>query len=158
MWPAIIIPSAGLMASRPWGDGQSRARFRPQNNFYYCPGQRFTHPSTCMTGRARTLFWRSPPRATGNDQFRQCPSQNDWYETVKLNYGVDYYAGRVGLFTPMPDTWQKMTDILLFWAAKGIDGFRCDMAEMVPAEFWAMPPRVKHTVSRHRVYWRGLQP
>jgi glycosidase len=61
---------------------------------------------------------------------------NDWYETVKLNYGVDYYAGRVGHFSPIPNTWSKMTDILLFWARKGIDGFRCDMAEMVPAEFW----------------------
>ena len=30
-----------------------------------------------------------------------------------------------------------MTAILLFWAKKGVDGFRCDMAEMVPAEFWA---------------------
>ena len=54
-----------------------------------------------------------------------------------MNYGVDYYAGRIGHFTPIPDTWQKMTDILFFWASKGVDGFRCDMAEMVPAEFWA---------------------
>ena len=29
-----------------------------------------------------------------------------------------------------------MTDILRYWAQKGIDGFRCDMAEMVPVEFW----------------------
>jgi glycosidase len=26
---------------------------------------------------------------------------------------------------------------LLFWAKKGVDGFRCDMAEMVPAAFWS---------------------
>jgi glycosidase len=56
---------------------------------------------------------------------------------VKLNYGVDYYAGGVGHFNPTPDTWTKMLDILLFWASKGVDAFRCDMAEMVPAEFWA---------------------
>ena len=61
---------------------------------------------------------------------------NDWYETVKLNYGLDYYAGRVGHFNPIPNTWSKMTDILLFWARKGVDGFRCDMAEMVPSDFW----------------------
>ena len=75
-------------------------------------------------------------KATGNDCFHNAPGMNDWYETVKLNYGVDYYAGRVGHFNPIPDTWSKMTDILLFWTKKGIDGFRCDMAEMVPAEFW----------------------
>jgi len=39
-------------------------------------------------------------------------------------------------FDPIPDTWFKMRDILLFWASKNIDGFRCDMAEMVPVEFW----------------------
>ncbi|MBP5257821.1 MAG: alpha amylase C-terminal domain-containing protein, partial [Prevotella sp.] len=63
------------------------------------------------------------------------PGVNDWYETVKLNYGIDYYT-RQGHFNPIPDTWNKMTDILLFWASKGVDGFRCDMAEMVPAAFW----------------------
>jgi glycosidase len=110
--------------------------FDPQNNFYYCPGQRFTPYFDLYHGEDEPYI-EEPAKATGNDHFDNAPCQNDWYETVKLNYGVDYYAGRVGLFTPMPDTRQKMTDILLFWAAKGIDGFRCDMAEMVPAEFWA---------------------
>ena len=58
------------------------------------------------------------------------------YETVKLNYGIDYCGGRVCHFSPVPNTWEKMTAILLFWAAKGVDAFRCDMAEMVPCEFW----------------------
>ena len=110
--------------------------FNPQNNFYYCPGQRFTPYFDLFHGEAEPYI-EEPAKATGNDHFDNAPGQNDWYETVKLNYGVDYYAGRVGHFYPMPDTWQKMTDILLFWAAKGVDGFRCDMAEMVPAEFWA---------------------
>ena len=110
--------------------------FDSQNNFYYCPGQQFTPYFDLYHGEAEPYI-EEPAKATGNDHFDNAPGQNDWYETVKLNYGVDYYAGRVGHFYPMPDTWQKMTDILLFWAAKGIDGFRCDMAEMVPTEFWA---------------------
>ena len=110
--------------------------FDSQNNFYYCPGQQFTPNFDLYHGEAEPYI-EEPAKATGNDHFDNAPGQNDWYETVKLNYGVDYYAGRVGHFYPMPDTWQKTTDILLFWASKGIDGFRCDMAEMVPAEFWA---------------------
>ena len=110
--------------------------FDPQNNFYYCPGQRFS-PYFDLYHGEQEPYTEEPAKATGNDCFNNAPGQNDWYETVKLNYGVDYYAGRVGHFDPVPDTWQKMTDILLFWAAKGIDGVRCDMAEMVPAEFWA---------------------
>ena len=110
--------------------------FDPQNNFYYCPGQRFT-PYFDLYHGEQEPYLEEPAKATGNDHFDNAPGQNDWYETVKLNYGVDYYAGRIGYFDPIPDTWLKMTDILLFWAKKGIDGFRCDMAEMVPAEFWA---------------------
>ena len=58
---------------------------------------------------------------------------------TNLNYGIDYCdaGGRSEHFDPIPDTWRKMTDILLFWAAKGVDGFRCDMAEMVPPAFWS---------------------
>ena len=80
-----------------------------------------------------------PAKATGNDHFDNCPGPNDWYETVKLNYGIDYCdaGGRSEHFSPIPDTWSKMTNILLFWAAKGVDAFRCDMAEMVPPQFWA---------------------
>ena len=114
----------------------SEMGFDPQNNFYYCPGQRFS-PYFDLYHGEQEPYTEEPAKATGNDCFNNAPGQNDWYETVKLNYGVDYYAGRVGHFDPVPDTWQKMTDILLFWAAKGIDGVRCDMAEMVPAEFWA---------------------
>ena len=110
--------------------------FDPQNNFYYCPGQRFD-PYFDLYHGEQEPYIELPAKATGNDHFDNAPGSNDWYETVKLNYGVDYYAGRVGHFDPIPDTWLKMTDILLFWAKKGIDGFRCDMAEMVPAEFWS---------------------
>ena len=109
--------------------------FDPQNNFYYCPGQRFTPYFDLYHGETEPYI-EEPARATGNDCFHNAPGQNDWYETVKLNYGVDYYAGRIGHFDPVPSTWKKMLQILLFWAQKGIDGFRCDMAEMVPAEFW----------------------
>ncbi len=109
--------------------------FDPQNNFYYCPGNRFDPYFDLYSGEIEP-YLEMPSKATGNDHFDNKPGKNDWYETVKLNYGVDYYAGRRGYFTPIPDTWQKMTDILMFWAKKGIDGFRCDMAEMVPAEFW----------------------
>ena len=103
--------------------------FCPQNNFYYCPGRHF-EPSF-----DKGDYDEYPARATGNDHFDNHPGINDWYETVKLNYGVDYWT-RFGHFSPVPDTWDKMVEILLFWASKGIDGFRCDMAEMVPAAFW----------------------
>ena len=105
--------------------------FSPLNNFYYIPGQKFA-PYVNIAD-----YEEYPARATGNDCFTACPSVNDWYETVKLNYGVFYQGGGEKQFEPIPDTWHKMLHILLFWASKGVDGFRCDMAEMVPQEFWA---------------------
>ena len=118
------------------GEGDNpQIGFTPENNFYYCPGQRFAPYLDLYHGESEP-YVEEPAKATGNDCVHHAPGMNDWYETVKLNYGVDYYAGRVGHFNPIPDTWDKMTEILLFWAAKGVDGFRCDMAEMVPAAFW----------------------
>lgn len=116
-------------------DDDLQQGFNPQNNFYYCPGERFTPYFDLYQGE-KEPYLEEPAKATGNDHFDNAPSKTDWYETVKLNYGVDYYAGRIGYFDPIPDTWYKMTEILLFWASKGVDAFRCDMAEMVPAEFW----------------------
>ena len=104
--------------------------FSPLNNFYYMPGQRFTPQLDIDT------YSEFPAKATGNDVFHPSPTHNDWYEAVKLNYGVNYMEGGQKQFDPIPDTWYKMLDILLYWAGKKVDGFRCDMAEMVPVEFW----------------------
>ena len=104
--------------------------FSSKNNFYYLPG-------TTLGGEVDWQdYTESPARATGNNRFDAYPSRNDWYETVKLNYGVNYLEGERTDFYPFPSTWLKMRDILLFWAKKGVDGFRCDMAEMVPFQFW----------------------
>lgn len=110
--------------------------FDPNNNFYYLPGQALTLPFGTETDPEYYEYSEFPAKATGNDCFSAHPSRNDWYETVKLNYGVDYMDGHKKYFNPKPNTWTKMRDILLFWASKGVDGFRCDMAEMVPVEFW----------------------
>ena len=120
------------------GEGDDMAKgFSPQNNFYYLPGQMFSTENFEEDRAANVPYREYPAKVTGNNCFSPRPGRNDWYETVKLNYGVDFYAGGTLHFDPVPDTWDKMTAILLFWAKKGVDGFRCDMAEMVPAEFWA---------------------
>ena len=112
------------------------------NNFYYIPGQTF-HPDFSLEDNG-SLYSEFPAKATGNDCFSAYPGKNDWYETVKLNYGIDYFNGGSRHFNPIPDTWHKMRDILLFWVSKKVDVFRCDMAEMVPVEFWAwVIPEVK---------------
>ena len=117
--------------------------FYPDNNFYYCPNESFA-PYFDLKGEADDSYSEYPAKATGNNRFDAYPNKTDWYETVKLNYGVDYMGNTGNHFSPVPDTWNKMKDILLFWAAKGIDGFRCDMAEMVPCEFWGwVIPQVK---------------
>ena len=68
-------------------------------------------------------YVENPAKATGNNVFNPAPSANDWYDTVKLNYDNR-------------STWVKMLDILRFWLEKGVDGFRCDMVEMVPLDFF----------------------
>jgi glycosidase len=130
-------------------DDKTKA-FAANNNFYYLPGKSFVVPANYnplgpLKGpREDGKYTEMPAKATGNDVFSEAPSVNDWFETVKLNYGVDYQNGRKGYFAPVPDTWKKMRDILVFWAGKNVDGFRCDMAEMVPVEFWAwVIPEVK---------------
>lgn len=136
--------------------------FVHNNNFYYIPRQRF-QPQLEIAE-----YYEFPAKASGNDCFNAFPNVNDWYETVKLNYGVDYSTG-ICYFNPVPDTWHKMLHILRYWASKGVDAFRCDMVFMVPIEFWewALPqiksdyPEVQfiaeiYDVSRYREFlFRG---
>jgi len=131
------------------GDDNTLA-FSPKNNFYYLPGQSFKSPKgynalgDVSFPTKDGTFEETPAKVTGNDQFTSTPGINEWFETVKLNYGIDIQAGRKTYFDPIPDTWVKMRDILLFWAARKVDGFRCDMAQMVPVDFWEwVIPQVK---------------
>lgn len=107
--------------------------FSPTNNYYYFPGESFHIHG--LTNTAPDRFVEIPAKATGNDVFRPDPDIHDWYDTAKLNYGIDY-QNRQNYFYPLPNTWVKMTEVLLFWSGKGVDGFRCDMAGMVPVDFW----------------------
>ena len=120
--------------------------FAKDNNFYYCPNQQLVIPGQQSTvtelvevpwlrQAQPTQFLEFPAKASGNDVFSPNPSVNDWYDTVKLNYGVDYQNNN-RCFEPIPNTWYKMLDIMTYWCEKGVDGFRVDMAEMVPVEFW----------------------
>lgn len=123
--------------------------FSPSNDYYYVPGKSFVVPANegqpnPLTALKDGQFEENPAKATGNNVFSQSPSNGDWYETVKLNYGVDYGDGEKKYFEPIPPVWTKMRDILVYWAGKGVDGFRCDMAEMVPVAFWVwVIPEVK---------------
>lgn len=124
--------------------------FDPTNDFYYIPGKNFKVPEGVNPGGddfqhplKDGRYDEYPAKATGNNVFSETPGINDWFETVKLNYGVDYQR-KQNYFKPIPPVWKKMRDILLFWTAKNIDGFRCDMAEEVPVEFWSwVIPEIK---------------
>ncbi len=68
-------------------------------------------------------YRENPARATGNS-YTPSPTVNDWYETIKINY-CDSHS----------QTWDKMLSVIEFWTGKGVDGFRCDMVELVPWQF-----------------------
>ncbi len=93
--------------------------FTPEN--FYPLGEPLHLPESLHSS-----YVENPALATGNDVFHAWPSLNDWYDTVKLNYHNR-------------STWSKMLQVLRFWVEKGVDGFRCDMVELVPAAFfdWA---------------------
>ena len=135
--------------------------FDPQNNFFYLqpdsPGGgpplrlptmhngQLVSPTCRVLGRGDGRFdgELDHGKVTGNNVVSWEPGPNDWYETVKLNYGFDFTTGAREYPTaeqagkPVPDTWLKMDHVLAHWQALGVDGFRCDMAHMVPPEFWA---------------------
>lgn len=144
------------------------------NNFYYVPGQAFSVPVfpasyQVLGGDAHPAadgkFLENPAKWTGNGARAAQPAFDDWYETVKINYGVkpdgsydfdqlpdDYadkhwpahYAFWQG--KDVPNSWHKFRDITQYWLAKGVDGFRYDMAEMVPVEFWSyLNAHIKHS-------------
>ena len=126
--------------------------FKPNNNFYYLG---HLHPGGGAPLKLPTTDGGHVPyepestfgRVTGNNAITWSPSLYDWYETIKLNYGHNFTLGppRRGvaplpepdtILENTPDTWQKMDAILGHWQHMGVDGFRVDMAHLIPMEYW----------------------
>ncbi|AQS35904.1 glycosidase [Shewanella psychrophila] len=151
-----------------FGDSDNtHIEYAKNNNFYYVPNTAFQVPdigdNKPLGGETHALsdglFDEFPAKWTGNGSRLAKPNPNDWYETVKINYGVkpdgnnDFPAlpkGYAKLETAshfqfwqsmdekqLPDSWLKFKQITTFWLSLGVDGFRYDMAEMVPVEFWS---------------------
>ncbi|MBA4154708.1 alpha-amylase family protein [Flavobacterium sp.] len=145
-------------------DDDKTVEYKRDNNFYYIPNSKFEVPTDGnykpLGGEKHALsdgkFEEIPAKWTGNGSRLAKPDINDWYETVKINYGVkpdgtkdfpalpdgfekkDYKAHyEFWKDKSVPSSWVKFRDIALYWTAKGVDGFRYDMAEMVPVEFWS---------------------
>ncbi|MBE4572347.1 alpha-amylase [Vibrio navarrensis] len=146
-------------------DDDTSVEYHRDNNFYYIPGQAFQLPDipaqfSPLGGEAHPQlaqpYEEFPAKWTGNGSRLAKPNFDDWYETVKVNYGVrpdgskDFaelpadYAQRsfeehfaFWQQQEVPSSWRKFRDIALFWLDFGVDGFRYDMAEMVPVEFWS---------------------
>jgi len=145
-------------------DDNTSVEYARDNNFYYIPGQAFQVPTDDnykpLNGEKNPLidgkFNENPAKWTGNGSRLAKPDINDWYETVKVNYGIrpdgskdfpelpkdfenktykDHY--KFWLDKNVPSSWKKFKDIALYWIDRGVDGFRYDMAEMVPYEFWS---------------------
>ena len=125
--------------------------FEWDNNFFYVQagqsdgGPPLKLPTAGMEGCSGVFAPETDfVRVTGNNSITFSPGINDWYETVKLNYGHDFTQGRDTSQLPgpdaepkaVPDTWRKMDEIFAHWQAMGVAGFRVDMAHMVPMEFW----------------------
>ena len=104
-------------------DDDRSVHWKRDNDFYYYPGECLKLPTPVPDGM--NPYHECPAMATGNNCFSPTPGINDWYETIKINYCDEY--------TP---TWAKMYDIIRYWAGKGVDGFRCDMVELVPPQFF----------------------
>ena len=143
-------------------DDDVSVEYDRDNNFYYIPNTHFEIPDTDkpLNGESNPPFDKKfeeyPAKWTGNGSRMAKPDCNDWYETVKINYGIrpdgskDFPELPPGFDAKssqehfdfwndksVPNSWIKFRDIALYWTAKGVDGFRYDMAEMVPYEFWS---------------------
>lgn len=145
------------------GDDTS-VTYARDNNFYYVVGEDFRVPESDdyrpLGGEPHPLadgrFEERPAKWTGNGARAAQPAIDDWYETVKINFGVrpdgredfpqlsaefaqkDYKAhAEFWADRDVPDSWEKFRDITHYWLDFGVDGFRYDMAGMVPVEFWS---------------------
>lgn len=114
---AAAHPAPTGMAALGESDDKS-VHWKDSNDFFYYPGIPLALPIQNQT------YMEMPAMASGNS-YTSSPGVNDWYDTIKLNY-CDSHT----------ETWEKMYDIVNFWAGQGVDGFRCDMVELVPQAFF----------------------
>ena len=74
-----------------------------------------TSPDSVLVQTHPEYFYRKPDGSFGNHV-------GDWTDIIDLDFDV-------------PALWDELIDTLCYWA-QYVDGFRCDVAPLVPLEFW----------------------
>ena len=145
-------------------EDNSYFEYMRNNDFYYIPGKQYQNPDwidgySPLGGNTEANlkpYHEYPAKWTGNGSREAKPHPHDWYETVKINYGIRPDGSKDFPILPesyrnldhtehckfwenrdLPSSWKKWFQIADFWLSLGVDGFRYDMAELVPVEFWS---------------------
>lgn len=85
-----------------------------------------TSPDSWLARNHPEWFFHKPDGSFGN-------RIGDWWDVIDLDYG-------------QPGLWEYQIETLKYWASM-VDGFRCDVAPLVPLEFWL---RAREEVERVR--------
>ncbi|WP_163216106.1 alpha-amylase family glycosyl hydrolase [Clostridium thermarum] len=75
-----------------------------------------TSPDSYLVKNRPEYFYKKPDGKIGN-------KVGDWSDIVDLDYNNK-------------DLWRYQIETLKYWVQMGVDGFRCDVAPLVPIQFW----------------------
>ena len=75
-----------------------------------------------------------------NESGEFCNKAGDWADVIDLDYSKDK-----GL-------WTELSDVLVQYSKMGVDGYRCDVASLVPMDFWKFTRKQVNKVNRNTIW------